>query len=69
MPWVAGAAGLLLLLFAVFVVLRMTRNEQLRAPVDNGATQQDQLSPEPPPAGSQPKQPSKPEKRPPLDER
>ena len=69
LPWVAAAVGLFVLLFALFVVLRMTRNEQLRAPVDNGATQQAPLFPDPPPAGSQPKQPSKPEKRPPLDER
>jgi hypothetical protein len=61
----------LALVFALLLVFRMVRNEGLNAPVpvDDSAAKQGELFPDPPPADKNPKQPAKPEKRPPLNER
>jgi hypothetical protein len=71
LPLAIGVAGLLALVFAVFLMYRMVSNEDAAKappPPDPAATQQ-QLFPDPPPANSKASEPARPEKRPPLDER
>ena len=78
-----GIAGLLVLLFAMLVMYQLVANEEaLNAPVpvDENADQQQGIFPDPPQAGTadepampypttKPDQPTKPEKKAPLDER
>jgi hypothetical protein len=69
---VIGAAALMAILFVVFLMYRMVRNEDAAnapAPVDAVAAEQQKLFPDPPPANSKPAEPSKPDKPPPLNER
>ncbi len=71
-----GIAGLLVLVFATLVMYRLARNEDAAnapVPVDENADQKPELFRDPPPASSanepaKPDQPTKPEKKPPLDE-
>jgi hypothetical protein len=71
-----GIAGLLVLVFATLVMYRMAKNEDAAnapVPVDENANQQQELFRDPPQASSanepaKPDQPTKPEKKPPLDE-
>lgn len=69
LPLVIGVAGLLVMLFAVLVMFRMMRNEDLMrapVPVDEGAVKESDPFDIPPPASGKPAQP---EKRPPLNEK
>ena len=72
LPWLIAAAGLLALVFAVVVMYRMVRTEDAinaPPPVDESLADRQVLLPDPPPEGSKPSQPAKPEKPPPLNER
>jgi hypothetical protein len=70
LPWIAGAAGFLLLLFGLLFTLRTMRNEPNGvAPIEEPAPQQPGLSTEAPPKVETPIPPPKTEKRPPLNER
>jgi hypothetical protein len=72
-----GIAGLLVLLFAMVVMYKLAANEEAATapvPVDENADQQQELFRDPPPASSanepaKPDEPTKPEKKPPLDEK
>jgi hypothetical protein len=71
MPFLIGFAGLLALVFAALVMYRMAANEEdANAPptVDENATQQQPLFPDPPPSNTTSSEPTKPEKKPPLNE-
>jgi len=73
LPWAMGAAGLLMLMFALLVLFRMMHTEtHLKEPVPVEQTNDNpdkNLFPEPAADDKNPKTPPKPEKRPPLDER
>ena len=72
LPFAIGVAGLLALVFAVILMYRMVRTEDAvnaPAPVDESLADRQVLLPDPPPAGSKPAEPPKPEKPPPLNER
>src|ERR1017187_3682928 len=65
-----GIAGLLVLVFVMLVMYRLAKNEQAAkapVPIDENADRQQELFPDPPPA-RRPNEPTKPEKKPPLDE-
>ena len=67
-----GAAGLLVLVFALLVMFRTGRNQDLveaPAAVDESAAQPQDPFAVPPPANNDSNQPAKPEKKPPLNER
>ena len=72
-----GIAGVLVLVFAMLVMYRLAENEDAAnapVPVDENADQQHELFPDPPQASSgaepaKPDPPTKPEKKPPLDEK
>jgi hypothetical protein len=71
LPFAVGIAGLLALVFVMFVMYRMAKNEEAArapVPVDDNASQQE-LFHDSPPANGKANEPSKPDKRPPLDER
>ena len=69
LPWVAGAAGLLALVFALLVAFHVVGGRP-PAPVAEGASQVHALEQAPPvEEDSKPGPPPKPEKRPPLNER
>ena len=71
-----GIAGLLVLLFAMLVMYKVMANEDAAnapAPVDENADHQQELFRDPAPASSsteaaKPDEPTRPEKKPPLDE-
>jgi hypothetical protein len=72
-----GIAGVLVLLFAMLVMYKVMANEEAAnsaVPVDENADQQHELFPDPPQASSgaepaKPDPPTKPDKKPPLDEK
>jgi hypothetical protein len=71
-PFLIGAACLMALLFVVLLMYRMMTNEDAAnapAPVDQATAEEQAILPDPPPAGSKPTEPSKPDKPPPLNER
>ena len=60
------------LLFVLFLMYQMVTNEDAvnaPAPVDEAAAEQQAIPRDPPPAGTRPAEPSKPDKPPPLNER
>ena len=71
LPFVIGIAGLMALVFAALVMYKMAANEEdANAPltVDQNATQQQPLFPDPPPTNSNSHEPTKSDKKPPLNE-
>jgi hypothetical protein len=68
---VIGAACAVALLFVVLLMYRVLRNEDAAnapVPVDEETAEQQLMVPDPP-ANSKPREPSKPDKPPPLNER